>query len=58
MPLPNLCRLVFVLSVVGAAIAVRLGYPEYLVPFAYLCLVSLLIGLQLPEDEVSQDGEG
>lgn len=51
MALPNLCRLVFVLSVVGAAIAVRLGYPEYLVVFAYLCLVSLLIGLQLPEDE-------
>jgi len=51
MSLPTFCRLTFVLSVFGAVAAIRFGMSEYIVPFAYLCLVCVLIGLQLPEDE-------
>lgn len=57
MSLPALCSLIFAISAIGIAVAVRLELWAYLLPFSYFALVTFLVYIQLPYDEQMGEGE-
>ena len=55
--MPTLCAFIFALASIGAAIAVRRREWGHFIVFAYLCVVSLLVYVQLPHEEQVGEGE-